>query len=318
MNDKIISQLKKHGKACVIMHISPDGDTLGSAIALCLALRSLGISCDAICDDNVPGKYSFVPHISEVKKSEDGIRYDTAVAVDCADMHLLGDAAKVFRAAKNRICIDHHASNPHYAEKELFNAAASSTGEIMLGVIKKLGASITREIAECLYTAIASDTGNFSYSNTTRETFLAAAELTSYGIDLPEIASCLFKARSYSFSMMLARALNGMRMFSGKKIAILYLSSGDVEELQNDFTEYEGIVEFAREIQGVEVAVFIREIGRGLYKISLRSKPCVDIRGLAEGYGGGGHRNAAGCQIKGGLEQIINKLAAQIEPLLVS
>lgn len=316
MNIEVFKKLGQYESICIITHISPDGDALGSSLALYILLKNMGKNCRILCDDTIPRKYMFLPHVTDIARPEKETTFECAVSVDCADVHLMGEAAEKFKVAGLQCCIDHHASNPHYAPEEILDIQASSSGELMYYLMKEASAEITQEMAVCLFTAISADTGNFCYSNTTRKTFIAAAELSTYDINIVDITSRIHKLRSVVFVKMLARVLNSLKLFVDGKLAIMYLSKVEIDELQDGITEYEGMIDFAREIEGVEAAAFLRETGDGNYKVSLRSKPMLDIRQLAEKYSGGGHAHAAGCQIHGSLDEVIDTLIKEFETLI--
>lgn len=301
---------------CVITHISPDGDALGSSLALYLLLKNMGKNCSIVCDDCVPHKYMFLPNIADIKRPGKENACDCAISVDCADVHLMGEAAETFKAARAQICIDHHASNPHYTPYEILDAHASSSGEVVFNIIKDIQGQITHDIATCLFTAISADTGNFSYSNTTKDTFLAAAELSTYDLDIVDITSRLHKLHSITYMKLLAKALSSLKLFLDGKLAVISLSKDEIDELQDGLTEYEGLIDSAREIEGVEAAAFLREVGERKYKVSLRSRPQVDVRHLAEKYSGGGHTNAAGCQINGTFSDVIETLTREFGTII--
>jgi bifunctional oligoribonuclease and PAP phosphatase NrnA len=307
MNIEVFKKLGQYKSVCIITHISPDGDALGSSLALYILLKNMGTNCRILCADAIPRKYMFLPHVMDIALPEKDTAFECAVSVDCADVHLMGEAAEKFQAAGLQCCIDHHASNPHYAQEEILDIHASSSGELMYYLMKECSVEITNEMAVCLFTAISADTGNFSYSNTTQKTFLAASDLSTYDINIVDITSRIHKLRSVTFVKMLARVLKSLMLFVDGKLAIMYLSKKEIDELQDGITEYEGMIDFAREIEGVEAAAFLRETGDNNFKISLRSKPMLDVRYLAEKYSGGGHANAAGCQINGSLDEVIDR-----------
>ncbi len=301
---------------CIITHISPDGDALGSSLALYILLKNMGKKCRILCDDMIPHKYMFLPRVQDIARPEKGEACGCAVSVDCADLHLMGDASELFKAARLQVCIDHHASNPHYAPHEVLDTGASSAGEVVFNIIQDMQAQITDDIAICLFTAISADTGNFSYSNTSKQTFLAAAELSTHNIDIVDITSRLHKIRSATYMRLLARTLKSLTLYLDGKLAVISLTKQEIDELQDGVTEYEGLIDSAREIEGVEAAAFLREVGENRYKVSLRSRPQIDVRLLAEKYSGGGHTNAAGCQINGTLEEAIQTLTKEFGVIL--
>lgn len=297
----------------LVAHIQPDGDTLGSVFALQRILAMAGKTVDVACDGDMPQRYAelfsgcrlYQPH--EVNEA-----YSLIAAVDCADKMRLGKLFKLFKKAPLTVNIDHHVTNDKFAELN-YIAEASSVGEIIYELSLLLGATHDELSAKYLYTAISTDTGNFTYSNTSRKCMAYVSELVEL-FDLRETADVLFRRRSLVSTKLIGRALSRLELFSEGKIAALTLLQSDLNEIGATGADCENIVDFAREIEETMVAVFFRELDTGV-KVSLRSKGSYDVGAVAAAFGGGGHVNASGCCPGGKLEPVKQEIIAKLQEL---
>lgn len=302
----IKNALERADNLLIIAHTQPDGDTLGSCFALHSALVNMGKSADICCDSAIPEKYKelFAADIiktpSELTKS-----YGTAVALDCADKARLGKSLKAFKKCANTINIDHHITNDKFAQIN-YVKEASSVGELIFELIDIMHATISESIALHLYIAISTDTGNFTYSNTTKNCLAYVSRLVEF-FDIRAAADVLFRRRSLVSTKLIGRAISTLKLLKDGKIATLTITQSDLKQIGATSSDCEDIVNFAREINETQVAVFFREITTGV-KISMRSKGDVDVGAVAKAFGGGGHKNAAGCCIGGKMEQAKKKL----------
>ena len=297
----------------IIAHIQPDGDTLGSCYALKRALEKIGKTAEIFCEDDIPPRYEqWVPK-ADVSKPDPEKHYDLAIAVDCADISRLGKAQKIFKRVPVTVNIDHHITNEKFAQLN-YVVDASSTGEIIFELMGLFGIEQDEQTARYLYIAIATDTGNFTYSNTSRKCMCYAADLIEL-FDLRETADALFRRRSLVLTRLIARALSRLETYMDGKIAFVTLLISDMQEIGADGSDCENIVDFAREIEETKVAVFFRELPCGV-KISLRSKGEVDVGAIAFEMGGGGHMNASGCCTNGKLDDakkaVLTSLSKQV------
>ena len=288
--------IKKHDDLILIAHVSPDGDTLGSCLALYCALLSMGKKAQVVCSQPVPHTYRFLPHAEEVRLLDQALPTETVIAVDCADVPRTGACETLFRAAKQTLCIDHHETNPLYAD-ENFVEIVAATGELIYRVLCALDIAIDRDMATCLYTALACDTGNFAYSNTTPDTFRIMAELLESGIDLPDVNRRLFRTEPVRKTRLRARAVTKMQLVSEDRVAVAALSLQDFEDCGASGEDNEGVIDALRDIETVEIAAVLRECKDGAVRVSLRAKHDADVSRVAQQFGGGGHRRAAGCTL---------------------
>ncbi len=298
----------------LISHIQPDGDTLGSGFALYRMLEKLGKKPRLCCDGEMPGRYAplFPPDILEDPSACENAG-GLVIAVDCADTARLGKCHKVFKRAAETINIDHHITNEGFAHINHI-AEASSVGEIIFELIRVCGVSYDKEIAKYLYIAMSTDTGNFTYSNTGRKCLSYVSELVEL-FDLRETADVLFRRRSLLATQLIGRAISRLQIHDDCRIASVTLLDSDMKEFGATGADCENIVDFAREIEETQIAVFFRELPNGV-KISIRSKGSIDVGAVAALYGGGGHVNAAGCCANGQLEEVKKSVIEKLTELL--
>ena len=313
MINKITEFIKQNDGFTIISHVSPDGDTLGSSLALYLALGSMGKRASLRCHNEVPVSYSFLPYSGDYGEGE---VYKNVIAIDCADKGRLSSFAGLFDSAEHAINIDHHETNPEYGEYNLVVPNAAATGEIIFELVASLGVSLNKDIATCLYTAISTDTGNFTYSNTTKNCFKTCAELAAL-VDIATVTRMLYRTRSYSKTLLIKLFIERIQLHAEGKVAVAVISQQDLKSIGSNSSETENIIDYARDIESVEIAALILEVKEGEYKISLRSKQYADVSAIAVRYNGGGHQFAAGCRIRAAQQQayelLVTEMTAEIQ-----
>lgn len=288
----------------LIAHTSPDGDTLGSMLALLWLLKRLGKRAEAVCADPVPGLYAFLPMVDEVLLPENAAGYENVIAVDCADKARLGSAAALFERAVATCNIDHHPTNNAYARYNVIEPGAAATGELIYDLAQRLRIKPDADFAACLYVALMTDTGNFAYSNTTGDTLRIAGDLLDAGADGYGLNLRIYRTASLSKLLLLRQAIDNIRLYAEGRVGVTSLTRAEIERAGAQEEDTEGVVDAVRDIQSVEVAVFIKESGSDMWKISLRSKRQADVGAIAAGLGGGGHARAAGYAAAGSLEAV--------------
>ncbi|MDR1093388.1 MAG: bifunctional oligoribonuclease/PAP phosphatase NrnA [Clostridiales bacterium] len=295
---KAASAIKNAERVAIFCHTRPDGDTLGSGLGLKAAL---GDKADVYCDSEISDYYDVFPNRGDVVPFVDVKGpYDLMVAVDCADPPRLGRYEREFLKAKNTVVIDHHVTNPGFGAVNCILPAASSTGEIMLRVIREItGGALGRLSALCLYVGVSTDTGNFTHGNTAPSTFRAAADLVSFGVDVAAVADKLYKETTLNRIKLLAAVLSALSLREGGRVAVLRVTRDMLKMYDCKPYDTEGFVDYAINLKGVLVGLMIHETGANRYKVSLRSKAPVNVAEAASRFGGGGHAQAAGCQIQG-------------------
>jgi len=295
----------------IITHAHPDGDTLGSGFALCRALLKLGKKARVICADEIPTKY--LNAFGELEMPE--FKEDFIVTVDVATTNLLGDIAEKYGNIID-LCIDHHNSNTLFAKNTLLDGDAAAACETIMEVIKALGVSIDKAIADCLFTGISTDTGCFRYASTTAATFKAAAELVELGADNGRINRIMFETKTKTYAAIERLALEGMQFFLDDRVCIITVTQDMYKQTGSQESETEALPSLTRQIEGVEVGLTIREKPNGECKCSIRTFESVDASELAAAFGGGGHKQASACRFECSVEDAKKLLVAKCEELL--
>lgn len=292
--------LTGHREVVILVHEKPDGDCLGSGLALGLGLKNMGIKPSLFLPEPIPALYSFLPGQEMIITGEQEIRPGVLVAaVDCAD-----ESRFAYRIPQGNpvINIDHHTSNTSYGKLNIVDPGAAAAGEIIFRLFVQGNIEINREIATCLYVAIATDTGSFRFSNMTRNTFAIAGELVEKGADLDLIRNQLYEKRPYDELLVIKAALKSLSRSDDGKLLTCILSYDDLQRDNLLASETEGIATMMRAVDGVEVAMLFKEIQPNEVKVSFRSKSYFDVNELAKVFEGGGHPKAAGCIVKASLD----------------
>lgn len=308
----LLKAIESAERIAVAGHVRPDGDCVGSCMGLYRYVR-----------ENYPEKeiqvyLEEIPNIFKFMKGTENIRhgireeeaYDLFVALDCGDLGRLGFSAPLFERTKKTVCVDHHLSNQTFAGENYVRPEASSTSELVYGLLEY--DKISKDAAECLYTGMVHDTGVFRYSCTHPSTMHAAAALMEKGIDFTRIVTKTFDEKTYSQNQVLGRALmESFLLLDGRCIAS-YLTKKDMEFYQVLPKHLDGIVSQLKLTKDVDVAIFLYELEEGSFKISLRSTEAVDVSKVAGCFGGGGHARAAGASLKGEPHEVIDELAVRL------
>ena len=314
--DNILEEIKKAEKIVILTHDLPDGDAMGSSLALMLALRSIGKNPDVIIPE-FSHCFSFLPGASELKTESEIEKYDLAIAVDCADGKILCGFKEYFEKAKNKIVIDHHGSNKMYGDINFVNPVSPACCEVLIGMFDYFGREINKDIGTCLITGIITDTGGFDY-NVNPETFDFAAMLLRKGIKISEVYTKVLKTKTRANFELTRLANDRMEFLEDGKIAFTYITNADEESVGAKTGDHEGLVDIGRNVEGVEVSIFLHEIPGKVngFKISLRSKEYVNVSDVCIMFGGGGHIRAAGAFCLGTVEQIKEKVINEVKKQL--
>lgn len=295
--------LTRARKVALASHVNPDGDALGSMLALTHALRGLGITCVPLSADGVPDIYRWMPGQEWIRTSTPDRDFDVAVVCDTGIMARVGSARETVESAPCIINIDHHASEGAVGHIRFTDARAAATGELVYDLLPAMGTPLSREIADCLLCAIITDTGSFRFLNVTPRTFTIAARLMECGARPAEVSERVFECHSMASTKLLGRALGSLRLTADGLIAWARVRASDFEELGATDEDTEGIVNHVRSIKGVRIGILFREIPGRKVRISIRAREGADANALAEAFGGGGHRLAAGCSLDPPLEE---------------
>jgi bifunctional oligoribonuclease and PAP phosphatase NrnA len=312
--EEIGRAFREHQRFVILSHVRPDGDALGSQLALALSLRQLGKDIRVWNEDGMLEKYSFLAPAQLLTKPPSGAEdVDVAVALDTAIQNRLGTAFQAVRTAKIWINIDHHPSNPGYGDLVYVDPTAPATGQIIFELIKSERLPFDRAIAENLYVAISTDTGSFQYPNTTARTFEIAAELVRAGVDVGRINQQVYENYPRRRVELLRELLRTMRFEGGGRVASFSLSLKTAAELGVLPEDNEGLIDHLRAIRGVIVAVFFEELPDGKVRVSMRSKSeKTDVCAICQKFGGGGHTLAAGARVRGSLAEVEQKILEAI------
>jgi bifunctional oligoribonuclease and PAP phosphatase NrnA len=314
---KINEEIKKNDFIAIFPHISIDGDSFGSSLALAIALNELGKNVDIVIEEDIPKMFKFLPGIDYIKQFTGREKnYKLSIALDCGDMGRLGSRADLFGSSPLTINIDHHSTNTEYGFYNVINAKAAACGEIVYQLIKLLGVEFNRDIAACLYVAIATDTGGFKFSNTTSITHHITAELINYGIDIVSISKHVFDVTSLEKLRLTALAIESLEMYYNGRVSVIVIDNDTIKKSGAKDEDGDGIVNIGRNIEGVEVAVVLRRLESGEIKINLRSNYYVDVSSIANLFNGGGHKRAAGALVKGDIVLLKEQVLADIKEVL--
>jgi len=316
--EQIGQALREGGRFAVLSHVRPDGDALGSQLALGLSLKRLGKDVRIWNEEGMLEKYSFLPSANLLTKPPaDPEDVDVAIALDTAIQNRLGTALPAVRSAKVWINIDHHPSNPGYGNLVYINPKAPATGQILFELIRSEKLPIDAAIAENLYVAISTDTGSFQYPNTTARTFEIAAELVRAGVDVGRVSQLTYENYPRRRAELLRDLLGTMRFEANNRVASFSLSLATAKKLGVLPEDNEGLIDHLRAIHGVIVAVFFEELADGKVRVSMRSKSeKVNVCAICEKFGGGGHVLAAGARIPGTLAEVEKKILEEVRDVV--
>ena len=309
--------VRKAEKLALISHVSPDGDTVGAALALRLAFLSMGKSVDVYCDGEVPKSIAFFDGTQVYMKPEQAAcAYDAAIAVDVSDRRQMGSAATVFDGAKVRLVIDHHETNPGFGDANFIRRGECACCLLAYEAICAMGVVISREMAGWLMLGLSTDTGHFMYPYTSPAAFAAAGKLIEAGADVSYITRMLYRTASREKAALTRTAYQNMRFELNGQVGMITLSAAEFVEAGYLPTQTEGLVNKALEVEGVRLA-FLAAERDGAIKVSLRSVEPETVNDIAKRFGGGGHAQAAGCTLHMTMDEAVAAVLAAIEEKLV-
>lgn len=309
---EIATELKKIDNALIFCHMRPDGDTIGSGLALSFALKKLNIKNKVICESDIPEKFFFIKGANSFEK-DTCENFTNYIAVDCSDEMRMGNLSDKFQKAKvTKFNIDHHISNTFFA-KYNFVEECSATCQLMTQIILAMGVELDENISNALMLGICTDTGNFAHKNVTSETLEMASVLLKGGADLNKISYNMFKLQSKERAKVYGISMSRIRFELDDKLAIVYVTLEDLQKAGAKSDVTEGFIDFPLSISGVEVALCFLQTKPNTFKVSLRSNGKADVNKIASTYGGGGHILASGCMLQGSLEEVIDKLTYTVK-----
>jgi phosphoesterase RecJ-like protein len=296
--EEMIEVLRKAPRVALFSHVSPDGDCIGTMLAMGLALEKMGKEVSFYNPNPVPSYLSFLPGSSRIRQELPSPQPKILLFVDCTDLGRVNMSRSEISRDSIVLNLDHHISNLFFGDFNWVDVHASAVGEVALTLINQLGVEIDLDMATNLYTAIVTDSGCFEYSNTTAQTHRLTADLLDKGVDLSNIHHNIFDQKPLARIKLLQCALNGLEILADGQLAIMTLSAEDFRKSGAEQDLSEGLVNHARSIVGVEVAVLLKEVGPQEIKGGLRSNLWLNVNEIVAQFGGGGHQRAAGCTLR--------------------
>jgi phosphoesterase RecJ-like protein len=304
----------------IVSHVQPDGDAVSSLLAAALVVRSLGKRCTTAIADRVPPKLMFLPGSDLIRNARTeeppGRLYSRVIAVDCADFSRMGMAANWIGDDARLLNIDHHPTNDGFGDVTLIRPEAAATAEILHELVTAMGVRWTKPLAECIYTGILTDTGGFRYTNATPASLRIASEMMEHGASGSRIAEHLLERVSLAHVILLKKALATLSFTEGNRIGWVTVTRSDMEEANAQSEDLEGLVNYPRNIEGVEVGILFKEVDENKVKVSLRSAGAVDVAAFAKSFGGGGHVRAAGITLHMPLQEAVETVVGGLRGLM--
>lgn len=294
---KLDEFVEKSNKIAVVAHADPDGDSIGSIMALREILKTKGKDVDFFINGEIPFNYKFIKDLDKASLTYKEKKYDLFFALDSSDEERLADKVDIMKNSKKTICIDHHKTNNGYCNLNIIEPDFSSTGEIIYEIFKTLKYEINERAAENIFIAIITDTGKFIYDNAGYKTFENVSDLLKLNIDKNEIVKNLYSSEPKNIFKLKADVFNSTEFFMEDKVALSCLFKENLKKYNLSLKDIDGLVERLRDIENVEISILIKELDHKTYKISMRSLGNSDISKVCEIFGGGGHKNAAGFKI---------------------
>lgn len=297
----------------VVSHVNPDGDAIGSTLAIGEILAQLGKRFTMINETGIPPKFAFLAGDRVILDDSlaPAVAFKQVITVDCADYTRVGKVRDRITAGMPLLNIDHHPTNDGYGTARLLQADAAATAEILYTLIQELALPWNRELATFIYTGLLTDTGGFRYANTTPRVMKIASDLLEWGVPGSEIAKRLLEQLTLAQVKLLQKGLGSLTFSHGGKIAWVSISHSDIEELEATNDDLENLVNYPRNIEGVEVGLLFKELKPGSFKVSLRSAGQVNVAEVARFFGGGGHVRAAGCTLDGTLDEAVEQVTRE-------
>ena len=307
--DAAIRFMQEHDDFLIVSHVNPDGDAISSTLAVGMLLQQLNKTFTMANSDSLPGKLNYLSGYERVLNVSDypGERrqYRYVIAVDCADFARIGGARDWFDPQAVILNIDHHPTNDGFGSIRLIRASAAATVEVLTELADRLGATWGKQLAECVYTGLLTDTGGFRYANTSSYVMEIASRMLGYGADGHQLAEHLLERIAFSHILLLKRALTTLAFDANNRICWVAVTGRDIIETGANHEDLEGLVNYPRNIEGVAVGMLFKEVDSSTVKVSFRSNGDVDVAQVAKRIGGGGHVRAAGCTVHKPLAEAI-------------
>lgn len=308
--DEILKEINKANSIVILTHKNPDGDAIGSSLAMYQYLKKLGKNVDMIIPE-IPRAFMILPCIADAKKESNIEHYDLAISLDCASTALLNGWFNYFEDAKKSIVIDHHSSNSMFGDLNYVDPSSPACAQVLYEIFQYYKFEVNKDIGSCIMTGIITDTGGFQYSNVSTETFEITSELLNSGVDVAKLYKKMLENHSRASFELKKIANDRLEFLEDGKVTFTYITKEDEDRVHAEVGDYDGIVNEGRNIEGVEVSIFLHEIDEGM-KASLRANEYVDVADVCMMFGGGGHIRAAGATMTGTIDEIKEKLLKEI------
>ena len=310
MLSQVVELIENKQNFAITTHVRPDGDGIGSSLGLCWLLRSLGKSAEVIVRDTIPVSYTTLPGADEIKQvAEVNGKYDAVFVIECSDLARPG-----IRGLENQITvnIDHHATSEHFGTINWIDQTASAVGEMIFNLCKAIGGRITKEIAECVYLALVTDTGSFHFPNTTERTLKVASELIKAGAKPAQISEAVYNSYPWSRIELMRQVISTIKRDESGRVAWMRQTLAMREQAEAVDGDNNGFVNIPLAAKDVEAVIYMREVQPNAYRVSLRSKGDINVARVAEKLGGGGHKNAAGCRVEGDWDELEKEIISAL------
>jgi phosphoesterase RecJ-like protein len=307
---QVVELIENKNNFAITTHVRPDGDGVGSSLGLCWLLRSLGKQAEVLVRDGIPVAYRNLPGADEIREiAEIDREYDAVFVIECSDIDrpCIKGLEKQFT-----VNIDHHSTSEHFGTINWIDATASAVGEMIYNLCKAIGGRITKEIAECVYLALVTDTGSFHFPNTTDRTLKVASELVKVGVKPAQISEAVYNSYPWSRIELMRQVLNTVRRDKTGRVAWMRQTLEMRENSGMTDGDNNGFVNIPLAAKEVVASVYMREVEPNFYRVSLRSKDGVNVARVAEKFGGGGHKNAAGCRVEGDWDEREREIVAAL------
>jgi phosphoesterase RecJ-like protein len=301
---QIIEVISSNSSFLLTTHEGPDGDAIGSSLALASFLRKIGKEVTVHYHDPVPDLYAFIPGTENIQLHIPDQHFDVAFVLDIGDRKRAGKEFCDFSRVTTTVNLDHHLSCDNFADFNLIDSSAAATGILVYRILSAFGYRFDRETALCIYVATITDTGSFRYSNANREAFNVAGEMLECGVNAWDVAEKLYENQPQRRLELLSKCLPTLEVFKDGQAASVTVTSDMYASCGADAELTDGFVNYPRSIHGVEVAIFFRQLDERKFKVGFRSKGKVNVAAFSAALGGGGHHNAAGCTVEGSLEEV--------------
>ncbi|TVY10613.1 DHH family phosphoesterase [Paenibacillus cremeus] len=307
--------IREHDDFLVVSHMQPDGDAAGSTFAVAFMLQSLGKRYTLMNEGPMPEKFMYMAGPNTIINHEMNPperKFGRVISVDCADYARIGNVNECFEDEVLILNIDHHATNDLFGHANLVRSDAAATVEVLYDLSVELGISFTPELNICIYSGLLTDTGGFRYSNTSPKVLQIAADMLTRGVRGYELAERLLEKMTYGQVSLLKKGLNTLSFAYNKRVAWLSVTINDLADTDASSEDMDGLVNYARNVEGVEVGILFKEKQSGVIKVSLRSGGQADVAAIAKRFGGGGHIKAAGCTVHGSMEEAITRVVEEV------